>query len=257
MRTLITVIGFAVMVLNGFAQSDFYRIGLNAGIDYAYQMNHFSNNEVYRVLNEKQKQRLGVHLKVDFFITKDWGLYLKAHGVSQIESFSETASNTQLQTIYGTDYYISNSEFHRNEGADRPAYSFLSLGGIYQISRTKWRYQFGLGAGVAFLDNPEYTYIMKVKGANQYYKKELQLKTKNGYHFYFEPSVKVSYQLNNRLQLFLTGLYTFVPSQSYTLYNKKTNLYTGDDNVQKASSRSWQQMGQLNIGLNVRLWKIK
>lgn len=256
MKKIFIVIYLIFNSLCGISQTDFYRVDLNFGFDYGYQMTKFSSDPLFSLLDIRQGHRLGAHLKADIYINRNWGTYIKGQTTFGINSYSKTKLNSRLESFYGDDYYVKNIKSVSSSQDDSPASAFVSVGGTYRLIQNKWNFQFGIGLGAAVFNSPEYSYYIKEKGSNEYY--EIALKSEMEYelNFFLEPSIKVSYALNNRLRIFLSGLYTALPASRIGLYNNETNLYTENTIQTKLSSSKWYQLAQLNLGITIGIWRV-
>ncbi|RFC55211.1 hypothetical protein [Brumimicrobium aurantiacum] len=253
MKTLTKFLLIILISNCALSQDDEFRFGLHIGVDYANQISNFSSSSIYSAIDENQAHHFGIHAKASLNINSNWLAYFKIQATGRNINLPETTNS--LESYYDDHFYVLQTERVRNTEEDKPENIFASIGGMYRWTQNKWEYQLGLGVGFASMSNLEYAYILKEKGANQYYEINIVPKYGNMVNLFIEPNANVAYQLNRRLKIFVSGTYNIMPNVPITIHNTKTDLYSKFPIESDKSYKESIQFLNLNLGLVIGLWQ--
>lgn len=246
-------IGFSYI---GITQLNYYRVTLQPGFDYLYQLTLEKNNLPVDYLGNTSQHHMGIQIPVNVFINEKIGVNVKIAQASKFSSIDkdEKKLNNFLSEYYGSQYYLSEENKIQSYSSSSDIY-FLSLGGVYRLIKNKWNYQFGVNVGAMKYSAPDIFYYLKEHASNNYYSVNLSTDMDKRWMLFFEPSVYVSYSLKKRLSIFIAGSYLLSPDkirQSEYI----NNLYTNEAVRTEYFSSQLFHMVSAKVGLSIGIGKI-
>lgn len=256
MRLLLPIL-LLVISFPGISQLNYYRVTLQPGFDYSYQLTAFRNGIPADFLGNLGRHHFGMQVSANVFISEKIGINFKGLAASKIYSGSRTKDEQELQTFlsnyHGPQYYVDEKNKIRTFSAGE--LSFLSLGGVYRIIKARWNYQFGFNVGVMQMQTADIFYYLKEHGSDSYQSVNLETDMEKRWMLFFEPSVLVSFSLHKRLGLFAAGSYSLSPAKIRQSEFKK-DLYTDESLRTEYVTEKILQVLSLKLGLSIGIGKI-
>ncbi len=235
----------------GITQSDFYKLVLQPGFSYNYQLSTIKNGNTTDLLSKAGRHYTGFNmLQGTYFFNKKFGLTIKGSFGGQIDDSNKKSENifNQIHSDYSPNYYTSQHRLVINQGV----LGALSIGPAYRLIYGKWNFQLNVLLGFSQLENNSIYFNLKEHGSNNHYSAIVDQDYSSSHPFTCESSILIGFKLKKRLGIFVNLSHLMIPITTNGSI-KTTDLFTKDIQTETYTTKTIIQKVGGGIGLSINL----
>lgn len=232
-------------------QSDFYKLVLQPGFSYNYQLSTIKNGNITDLLSKTGRHYTGFNvLKGTYFFNKKIGLSIKGSFGGQIDDSEKKSEDlfNQIRSDYSPNYYTSQHQLLANQGVLKA----LSIGPAYRLIYGKWNFQFNILLGFNQIDNNSIYFNLKEHGSNNNYSVIVDQDYNSFHPFTCESSILIGFKLKKRLGIFVNLSHLMIPITANG-YIKTTDLFSNTTQTESYTTKTIIQKVGGGIGLSINL----